>query len=45
MSFANGYKTEELNIVGNIGKRNTGTMLRFWPNPDYFDSSRFLLFV
>lgn len=43
MSFANGDKTEELNIIGKVGKRNTGTTLRFWPNPNYFDSQRFLI--
>ncbi len=43
MSFADGEKTSELNVVGKVGKRNTGTTLRFWPNPDYFDSQRFLL--
>jgi topoisomerase IV subunit B len=43
MSFANGDKTEELTIKGNVGKRNTGTTLRFWPNGKYFDSIRFSL--
>ncbi len=43
MSFANGDKTSELEEVGKVGKRNTGTTVRFWPNPDYFDSPRFLL--
>jgi topoisomerase-4 subunit B len=43
MSYANGEKTSELKEVGTVGKRNTGTMLRFWPNPDYFDSPRFLV--
>ncbi|HIE01235.1 MAG TPA: DNA topoisomerase IV subunit B [Thiotrichaceae bacterium] len=43
MSFANGDKTEELTLKGNVGKRNTGTTLRFWPNPKYFDTIRFLL--
>ncbi len=41
MSYANGEKTSELNVVGNVGKRNTGTTIRFWPNPAYFDSARF----
>jgi topoisomerase-4 subunit B len=41
MSFANGDKSEELEIVGKVGKRNTGTMLRFWADPKYFDSQRF----
>ena len=40
MSYANGDKTSELSIVGNVGKRNTGTTLRFWPNSAYFDSPR-----
>ncbi|MDM8558854.1 DNA topoisomerase IV subunit B [Candidatus Parabeggiatoa sp. HSG14] len=43
MSYANGDKTSELEVVGNVGKRNTGTTLRFWPNPEYFDSQRFSL--
>ncbi len=41
MSFANGDKTSELNVVGKVGKRNTGTTLRFWPNEKYFDSPQF----
>ena len=43
MSFADGDKTSELTEVGKVGKRNTGTTIRFWPNPDYFDSPHFLL--
>lgn len=43
MSFANGDKTSELSEIGNVGKRNTGTTLRFWPNLQYFDSQRFLV--
>ncbi|RKZ78440.1 MAG: DNA topoisomerase IV subunit B, partial [Candidatus Parabeggiatoa sp. nov. 3] len=43
MSFANGDKTEELTLKGNVGKRNTGTTLRFWPNPKYFDTIRYSL--
>lgn len=41
MSFANGEKTSELSVVGKVGKRNTGTTLRFWPNEKYFDSPLF----
>ena len=41
MSFADGDKTSELTIVGKVGKRNTGTTLRFWPNEKYFDSPQF----
>jgi len=43
MSFADGDKTKELEVVGKVGKRNTGTMLRFWPNPKYFDTQGFLI--
>lgn len=41
IAFANGDKTEDLHTIGAVGKRNTGTELRFWPDPKYFDSPRF----
>lgn len=41
MAFADGQKVSELEAVGGVGKRNTGTTLRFWPDPKYFDSSKF----
>ncbi len=41
MAFANGDKISALESVGTVGKRNTGTTLRFWPDPRYFDSVRF----
>ena len=31
-------QASELEAVGTVGKRNTGTTLRFWPDPKYFDS-------
>lgn len=40
MSFANGDKLCELNEVGLTKKRDTGTIIRFWPNPKYFDTTR-----
>ena len=43
MRFANGEKQSELEIVGKVGKQNTGTTLRFWPDPKYFDSARYSL--
>ena len=39
--FAGGEKTSELEEVGTVAKRQTGTRLRFWPDPKYFDSPRF----
>jgi len=41
MSFAGGDKKTDLEVVGEVGKRNTGTTLRFWPDPRYFDSATF----
>ncbi|TNH05912.1 DNA topoisomerase IV subunit B [Testudinibacter sp. TR-2022] len=41
IAFANGKKIEELQVIGSCGRRNTGTTVRFWPNPKYFDSAKF----
>lgn len=41
MSFANGEKASELTVIDTCGKRNTGTSVRFKPNPKYFDSVNF----
>ena len=38
MSFAGGEKRSKLEVVGTVGKANTGTTVRFWPDPKYFDS-------
>ncbi len=40
MAFAGGEKVSELEPVGSVGRRNTGTRIRFWPDPRYFDSPR-----
>jgi topoisomerase-4 subunit B len=39
--FAGGDKTSELQVIDSCGQRNTGTILRFWPDPSYFDSVKF----
>ena len=41
MSFANGDRKTKLKVTGSIGKRNTGTTIRFWPDSKFFDSSKF----
>lgn len=41
MAFAGGEKTSELQVVGTVGMRNTGTTVRFWPEARYFDSAKF----
>src|SRR5438045_9676214 len=40
MSFGDGKKKSELKVVGQVGKRNTGTTLRFWPDETFFDSPK-----
>ncbi|MEJ2604126.1 MAG: DNA topoisomerase IV subunit B, partial [Gammaproteobacteria bacterium] len=40
ISFAGGNKRGDLEIVGSVGRRNTGTTIRFWPDPRYFDSPK-----
>jgi len=41
MAFENGYKVEELHETGTVGRRNTGTRVKFWPDAKYFDSPKF----
>ncbi len=41
ISFSNGDNTKKLKQTGTVGKKNSGTSLRFWPNPKYFDSPTF----
>jgi topoisomerase-4 subunit B len=41
MAFESGDKVEELSVIDSCGKRNTGTSVHFWPDPKYFDSSKF----
>lgn len=43
ISFAGGKKRSKLEVVGKVGKQNTGTTIRFWPDPKYFDSDKFSL--
>ena len=41
IAFAQGDVVEPLNTTGTVGKKNTGTTLRFWPEASYFDSAKF----
>ena len=43
MGFANGDRASKLETVGSVGRKNTGTRLRFWPDPKYFDTPKFNL--
>jgi len=39
--FENGKKASDLKKIGAVGQRNTGSTVRFWPDPQYFDTARF----
>src|SRR5471032_2073083 len=41
ISFRDGRVHSKLEVVGSVGQRNTGTTVRFWPDPKIFDSDRF----
>ena len=41
MAFAGGKKKQKLTVKDKVGKRNTGTMINFKPDPKYFDSPKF----
>jgi topoisomerase-4 subunit B len=43
IAFAGGHKVSPLEAVGKVGRSNTGTRLRFWPDEQYFDSPKFSL--
>jgi topoisomerase IV subunit B len=40
IAFANGHKKTELDMIGSVRKRDTGTTIRFTPNAEYFDTTR-----
>jgi topoisomerase-4 subunit B len=41
ISFKDGKVSSKLEVVGSVGQRNTGTTVRFWPDPKFFDSDKF----
>ncbi len=41
MLFKDGKRVGKLEEQGEVGKANTGTRLRFWPDAKYFDSPKF----
>jgi len=43
MKFNSSIKTTDLEEIGDVGKRNTGTLIKFTPDPQYFDSVKFSL--
>jgi topoisomerase-4 subunit B len=41
ISFRDGKAKSRLEVVGDVGKNNTGTTVRFWPDPQFFESVSF----
>ncbi|MCH7894055.1 MAG: DNA topoisomerase IV subunit B [Proteobacteria bacterium] len=41
LGFSGGRRTSRMEVIGEVGKKNTGTTIRFWPDPQYFDSNKF----
>ena len=39
MTFADGEKKTNLKVIDKVGQRNTGTTVKFKPDPKYFDSA------
>ncbi|MFA5626756.1 MAG: DNA topoisomerase IV subunit B [Thiohalomonadaceae bacterium] len=40
MVFKDGRKVSQLQETGEVGSRKTGTTLRFWPDPQFFDTAK-----
>jgi topoisomerase-4 subunit B len=43
ISFKDGKVKSKLQVVGEVGKNNTGTTVRFWPDPQFFEAVSFSL--
>ncbi len=42
-SFVDGHKQSDLKQTGKVGKKNSGTLIHFWPDAQFFDSVKFSL--
>jgi len=43
MDFRDGERASSLAVTGTVPKKQTGTTVRFWPDPKYFDSPKISL--
>ncbi len=41
IAFKDGKVRSKLDVVGEVGKNNTGTKVRFWPDPQFFETPTF----
>ena len=40
MAFEHGDRVSELEVIGSVPKKKTGTTVHFWADPKYFDSPK-----
>ncbi len=43
IAFESGELASPLEVIGKVGKKNSGTLLRFWPDTKFFDSPKYAL--
>lgn len=43
IAFENGELSRPLETNGKVGKKNTGTLVRFWPDAQFFDTPKYAL--
>lgn len=43
IAFENGDVASPLEVIGKVGKKNTGTLVRFWPDARFFDTPKYAL--
>ncbi|MDA7742274.1 DNA topoisomerase IV subunit B [Francisellaceae bacterium] len=43
IAFEDGFKVEDLQVIGKVGQKNTGTKVKFWADSSYFDTPKFAL--
>ncbi|HEY0943553.1 MAG TPA: DNA topoisomerase IV subunit B [Steroidobacter sp.] len=41
ISFASGKLKSKLKVIGDVGAKNTGTRVRFWPDASFFETANF----
>jgi topoisomerase-4 subunit B len=41
IAFKSGKVSSKLQAIGDVGKNNTGTTVRFWPDPQFFEAATF----
>ena len=41
IDFIDSVRNTKLKVIGKCAKNDTGTKVRFWPDPKYFDSAKF----